>query len=51
VKAAAAVLAAIAVFRCVPDGKYRRALVLGAIAAGTAAAAHVRQRRELKPWQ
>lgn len=50
-KTAAALIAAFAVFRCVPDGKYRRALVLGAIATGTALAGHVKQRRELRPWQ
>jgi len=46
VKAAALVLAAVAVFRCIPDGRYRTALLFGAIAGCTAAAGHKKQRRE-----
>ena len=41
VKAAALVLALVAVFRCIPDGRYRTALVLGAIAGCTAACGYL----------
>ena len=49
-KTAAAFLAALGLLS-VTDGKYRRAALLAAAAAGTAAAGHVRQRRDLRPWQ
>lgn len=49
-KTAAAILAAFGLLS-VTDGKYRRALVLGAVATCTAVAGHVKQRRDLRPWQ
>ena len=49
-KTAAAVLAVLGLLS-VTDGRYKRAVFLAAIAAGTAVAGHIRQRRELRPWQ
>lgn len=49
-KTAAAILAALGLLS-VTDGRYKRAVLLAAAATGTAVASHVRQRRELHPWQ
>ena len=49
-RTAAAILAALGLLS-VTDGRYKRAAFLAAIATGTALAGHVKQRRELRPWQ